>query len=104
MKKQKKDNHLHIVKIPKVLSHCRKDQICLVIYHLSKNLFDLELLKQKAKEDQYLDLCQIRVILDQKMEDVLQFICKEENLTVKEVIIYSLIAEENNPMFFEIKK
>ena len=104
MKEQKKSIYNHTVRIPKSLSHCRKDQICIAIYHLSNELFDINSLKKKAQENQYLDLCQIKITLEPKFEDLLQFICKEENLTVKDAITYSLILEEGNPMFYEAKK
>ncbi|MFT6219789.1 MAG: aspartyl aminopeptidase [Rickettsiales bacterium] len=99
MTKQKK-NHSHTVRIPKILSHCRRDQICIAIYHLNNELFDLKNLREKAEDEKYSDLCQVKITLDPKFEDLLQFICKEEGLTVKDVITYSLILEENNPMFF----
>jgi hypothetical protein len=104
MKVQKKSIYNHTVRIPKSLSHCRKDQICVAIYHFSNELFDIESIKQKAKEEKYAELCQIKISLEPKFEDLLQFVCKEEELTVKDVIIYSLILEEGNPMFYEAKK
>jgi aspartyl aminopeptidase len=104
MKEQKKDIYSHTVRIPKILSHCRKDQICVAIYHLSNELFDVNSLKKKVQEEKYSNLCQIKVPLEPRFEKLLQFICKEEKLTVKDVITYSLILEEENPMFYEIKK
>ena len=102
MTKQKK-NHSHTVRIPRILSNCRKDQICITIYHLNNELYDLENLRRKAENSKYSEVCQIKVVLEPKFEDLLQFICKEEGLSVKDVITYALILEENNPMFFEIK-
>lgn len=104
MKERKKNIYNHTVRIPKTLSHCRKDQICLAIYHLSNELFDLEKIKLKSKEEQYSEICQIKVSLEPKFADLLQFICKEEDLTVKDVITYSLILKEGDPMFYEVKK
>ena len=104
MKSQKKEVYSHTVRIPKVLSHCRKDQICVAIYHLSNELFYLKSIKQKATDEKYSDLCQIKVVLEPKFEDLLQFICKEEKLSVKDTIKYALILEEDNPMFFENRK
>jgi hypothetical protein len=98
--KEEKKNYPHTVRIPKILSHCRKEQICIAIYHLNNELFDLENLRKKAEDQKYSELCQIKVVLEPKFEDLLQFICKEEGLTVKDVITYSLILEEGNPMFF----
>ena len=94
----------HTVRIPKSLSHCRRDQICVAIYHLSNELFDIQSLKLKAEDEQYAELCQIKVTLESRFEDLLQFICNEENLSVKDVITYSLILEEGNIMFYKPKK
>ena len=98
-----KEKNLHFVKIPKVLSHFRKDCPEIIVYHFSNAIVShLDECIEELKKDTYQETYQVRMIFDRKFEQVLQGLCKIYNLSIREVINYSMVFCKDNPMHFDL--
>jgi predicted nucleotide-binding protein (sugar kinase/HSP70/actin superfamily) len=91
------------VRVPVILSNFKKDEISLMIYSLFNELYLLNELKEKALDKKYQETKQVRIYIKEIFKETLQFICKNEKLSIQDVVKYSLILHENDPMFFNSK-
>ena len=96
----KKGVYTHVVKVPKVLINFHRNQIGVVIYNLMNNLHLLDDLKQQELQEEYSCKTQVRLQVNERFEKVLDFICHNENITIKQVITLGLILVKDDVSFF----
>jgi hypothetical protein len=98
-----KEQNLHFVKIPKALSHYRKDSPETIVYHFS-NVIPNQLDKciEELKKDIYQDTYQARIVFNRKFEELLRSLCRIYNLSIREIINCSIVFCKDNPRYFSI--
>ena len=83
--------HNHVVKIPKTLANFDKKHVGAMIYNLMNNIHQIDKLKLEVSKEEYTDQTQVRIQINQQFQDVLNFLCKNEKMTIRQTIILSLI-------------
>lgn len=99
-----KDSKLytHIVRIPRVFSKYPKEDYGGAIYRLFNEIGKLNQIKQASNQIEYQEQSKVRLKLEQKIQDVLEFLCKEESLTVQQVFSFALILDHQGLIADEI--
>lgn len=94
----------HTIRIPKSLSHCEKNMVGNAVFRLFKNTDRINELKELSKEELFSKKKQIKVVFNKKFEDLLDYVCKEYNLSIQEAVTLGLILTKDDCLFFDNTK